>query len=90
MRISYWVMLACLGTALFLTVVVESRASRLLGKRASSCLAVGAFLSCYGVCIGLVSALLAYFFHIREWITLLVAAPLAVPVLLAAAWMGAQ
>jgi hypothetical protein len=90
MRISYWVMLGCLASALLLTFLVESKASRLLGKRLSSYLAAGAFISCFGVCVGLVSAFLAYFFHIREWITLLVAVPLAVPLLLAAAWMGEQ
>jgi hypothetical protein len=90
MRISYWVMLGCLGMAVALTFLLEGKASRHLGKRLQSAFAGIMVLSCYGVCVGLVSALLAYFFHVREWITLLVAVPLAVPVLLAAAWMGEQ
>ena len=90
MRISYWVMLACLGLAVLFTVLAESKASARLGKRLEGFISVMMVLSCYGVCVGLVSALLAHFLQIREWITLLVSVPLAIPVLLAAAWMGEQ
>jgi hypothetical protein len=42
-------------------------------------------LCCFGVCVGLISALLAYWLQISEWITLAVGLPLGVPLLLFAA-----
>jgi hypothetical protein len=90
MRISYWVMLACLGLAVLFTVLAESNASGRLGKRLEAAVSVMVVLSCYGVCVGLISAVLGHFLQIREWIALLVSVPLAIPVLLAAAWMGEQ
>jgi ABC-type Mn2+/Zn2+ transport system permease subunit len=80
-------MLGCLVTAVLLTVLAESRAFR-HSKRIDAILPWAALLSCYGVCVGLVSALLAYFFHISEWLTLAIAVPLACPLFVLAAKAG--
>jgi hypothetical protein len=80
--------LICLALAFLTTVLAESRFSRRLSKRGEAALVWSALLCCYGVCIGVTSALLSHFFHLREWSALMIAVPLAVPLLIFAAKVG--
>lgn len=88
MKISLTIIIGSLVLAILATILVESRFSRVLGQRVSSKFAGFAFLCCFGVCVGVVSGLVSYFFHVREWVAILIAVPLGVPVLLLAARVG--
>ena len=86
MSASYWAMLAFLAAAILLTLAAEACSRR--SERVSAFLGWAAVLCCFGVCVGLISALLAYWLQISEWITLAVGLPLGVPLLLLAARAG--
>ena len=88
MRFPHVIALGCLILAVIFTVIVESQLSRRMSKTASSRLAWAAFFSCYGVCVGVVSMLLGYFFQWRDWVSIAVAVPLGFPVFLLAGRVG--
>ena len=81
MRISLAIIIGSLVLAILATVLVESRLSRRLSERTAQKFAGFAILCCYVVCIGVVSALISYWFHVREWLAILIAVPLGAPLL---------
>jgi di/tricarboxylate transporter len=84
MKISLSLIFGSLGLAVLATALIESRLSRRLGKQMASRFAMLALLCCYGVCVGAVSAVVAYFFIIPEWVALVIAVPLGIPLLILA------
>jgi hypothetical protein len=87
MRAPYWVMLGCLAAAIALTLLAESRRFE-PPSRAGPVLARAALLCGYGTCVGLVSSALAYFLPVSDWLALVIAVPVAAPVLLLFARMS--
>jgi hypothetical protein len=69
--------------AIAFTVLAERRAPH-SGAR----MAVAALVSIYGVCVGIVSALLAYFFALGELASLAISVPLGAVALILAAKMS--
>jgi len=88
MKISLAIIIGSLVLAILATVLVESRFTRRMSERAASRFMWLAVLCCYGVCIGVVSGLLVCFLHVPEWIALVIAIPLGIPLLLLAAKAG--
>jgi hypothetical protein len=79
MMASYVILFGCLGIAIILVIILEGRVGKHLRETASRKLAWIMIISCYGVCIGVVSLLLGYFFHFREWLCLVIAVPVGIP-----------
>jgi len=77
---SWWIMLGSLAAAILLGVLAESRRFQ-PPNRLGPALCWGFLLCCYGVCVGLVSGVLAYFLHVDDWLAIAIAVPVAMPVL---------
>ena len=88
MKTSLTIIIVSLVLAILATIVAESRASRCLSKRAQDALCWALLACCYGVCVGAISGLIGYFFHLREWLALVIAVPFGIPLLFLAARVG--
>lgn len=86
MKISYIIIFGSLALAILLTVFAEVAGPRRL--KSGSVFAMGAFICCYGVCVGVAALLADYFFHVREWVAVAIGVPLGIPILIAAAKMS--
>ncbi len=75
------IILVSLGLAVLATIVAESRLARLWGDRIAWRFAGFAILCCYGVCVGVLSAVIGYFFPVPEWLAVVIAVPLGLPIL---------
>lgn len=80
MEAPWWIMLCSLAVAIPLGVLAESRRFQ-PPNRVGPALAWGALPCCYGVCVGLVSGVLAYFLRVDDWLAIAIAVPVAMPVL---------
>lgn len=83
MRISIAIMIASLLAAIGCSMIAE----KLRAPAGARWAWLGLF-AIYGVCIGVVSTLMTYFFDLREWIAIAISIPLGVPALLIAAKMS--
>jgi hypothetical protein len=88
MKISLANTLGCLALAILLTLLAESASLRRLSGKLDSFFSGAMLFCCYGVCVGVVSLVLAYLFNLREWLALLISLPLGLPVLVFAAKLG--
>ncbi len=73
--------LGCLLLAVVFTIIAKRRPSCSGGAR----FAWAGLIAIYGVCVGIVSATLVYFFSLSEWAALAISIPLGVPAGYAAA-----
>lgn len=88
MRPSYWLLLGCLVTAAVLTFALDGPAPHRISEKTWMRLFYAPLLACYGACVAIVSLLLSHFFGTREWLSLLVALPLGLMLLISAAKMS--
>lgn len=79
---SYSVLIGSLVSAVLLCAMLESRLSCRMSEKTNMRLMGAMLFACYGVCVGITSLLLSHFFELREWLSILLAVPVGIALLL--------
>jgi hypothetical protein len=88
MTISLGIAAVCLVLAIVTMCALGSWAPKRLSEKANRVVCWAMLLCCYGVCVGLISAILGYYFELSEGIALAIAVPLGLPALILACLMA--
>jgi hypothetical protein len=78
LRLSHYIILGCLVSAIVATVLAERSISRQNSKWITHLFAGFAILSCYGVCVGIAASILNFLFQIRESVAIAIAVPFGI------------